>query len=192
MYEWGANPRLARSAVDILRRDGAPGWAEDLDAVINGDPQLLSSIWFGVSGTTAPLRIPAVRDSMSPGPGENFDMDAFLRERNSLYLIGTGTGAGAAGGFLGGLMDSITEHARRTAQRSATQTHAPPAQREKPLRSNRQIRLPPRIGALGATDRPGGAVRHAGPDTQFPPHLARGAITLHVVATQTTGNEVLP
>lgn len=119
VYEWGANPRLGRSAVDILRRDGAPGWAEDLDAVINGDPQLLSSIWFGVSGTTAPLRIPAVRESMSPGPGENFDMDAFLRERNSLYLIGTGTGAGAAGGFLGGLMDSITEHARRTAQRSA-------------------------------------------------------------------------
>lgn len=126
VYEWGANPRLARSAVDILRRDGAAGWAEDLDGVINGDPQLLSSIWFGVSGTTAPLRIPAIREAMSPAPGENFDMDAFLRDRNSLYLIGTGTGAGAAGGFLGGLMDSITEHARRVAQRNAEARLDPP------------------------------------------------------------------
>lgn len=126
VYEWGANPRLARSAVDILRRDGAAGWAEDLDGVINGDPQLLSSIWFGVSGTTAPLRIPAVREAMSPAPGENFDMDGFLSDRNSLYLIGTGTGAGAAGGFLGGLMDSITEHARRVAQRSAEARLDPP------------------------------------------------------------------
>lgn len=126
LYEWGANPRLARAAVDILRHDGSEGWAEDLEGVINGDPQLLSSIWFGVSGTTAPLRIPAVRDAMSPAAHENFDMDAFLRERNSLYLIGTGTGAGAAGGFLGGLMDSITEHARRVAQRNEGARLDPP------------------------------------------------------------------
>jgi type IV secretion system protein VirD4 len=126
LYEWGANPRLARSAVDILRADGAPGWAEDLDGVLSGDPKLLSSTWFGVSATLAPLRIPSVRDAMSPSAGENFDMDDFLAGQNSLYLIGTGTGAGAAGGFLGGLMDSITEHARRVAQRQAEARLDPP------------------------------------------------------------------
>lgn len=126
LYEWGANPRLARTAVDILRRDGAPGWAEDLDGVLNGDPKLLSSTWFGVSATMAPLRIPTVRDAMSPAAGENFDMDGFLADRNSLYLIGTGTGAGAAGGFLGGLMDSVTEHARRVAQRQPEARLDPP------------------------------------------------------------------
>jgi len=126
LYDWGSNPRLAKQAVDILRQDGTPGWAEDLAGVVEGDPQLLSSIWFGVSGTTSPLRIPSVREAMSPRTGENFDMDAFLQERNSLYLIGTGTGAGAAGGFLGGLMDSITEHARRVAQRNEGARLDPP------------------------------------------------------------------
>jgi len=126
LYEWGANPAMARTAVDILRQDGSPGWAEDLDAVINGDPQLLSSIWFGVASATAPLRIPTVRDAMIPRRGDDFDVDAFVRERNTLYLLGTGTGAGAAGGFLSALMDGVTEYARKAAQRQPEGRLDPP------------------------------------------------------------------
>lgn len=125
---WGSNPHLAREAVDILRSHpkAAPGWGEDIDAIINGSPELLSSSWFGVSGATAPLMIPTVREAMMPTSGEAFDVDRFLSGRNTLYLIGTGSGAGAAGGFLGALMDDITEHARRRALRMPGSRLDPP------------------------------------------------------------------
>lgn len=123
---WGANPKLAKEAVNLLRIDGTPGWAEDLDGIINGSPELLSSSWFGVSGATAPLMIPTVRDAMSPTGDDEFDVERFLEGRNTLYLIGTGAGAGAAGGFLGALMDDITEFARKKALRSAGSRIDPP------------------------------------------------------------------
>lgn len=123
---WGANPKLAKEAVNLLRIEGAQGWAEDLDGIINGSPELLSSSWFGVSGATAPLMIPTVRESMSPTDDDEFDIERFLEGRNTLYLIGTGAGAGAAGGFLGALMDDITEFARKKALRSEGSRIDPP------------------------------------------------------------------
>jgi hypothetical protein len=33
---WGSNPKLALEAVEVLRNDGAPGWGDDLVAIING------------------------------------------------------------------------------------------------------------------------------------------------------------
>ena len=115
LYHWGSNPGLARGAVDVLRSDGTPGWADDLDAVINGDEKLLSSSWFGVAGAVRPLSIPAIRETLSPRPGEAFDAEEFLNGANTLYLIGSGAGAGSMGGFLGALLDDIVETARRKA-----------------------------------------------------------------------------
>lgn len=115
LARWGSNPRLALEAVSVLSNQGTPGWAEDLDAIINGDEKLLASSWFGVSGAVRPLAIPAIRRAMTPGPGEQFDPDRFLTGSNSLYLIGTGAGAGSVGGFLGAVLDDIVETARRKA-----------------------------------------------------------------------------
>ncbi|MFF2050331.1 type IV secretory system conjugative DNA transfer family protein [Leifsonia sp. NPDC058194] len=112
---WGSNPRLALEAVNVLTNHGTPGWAEDLDAIINGDEKLLASSWFGVSGAVRPLAIPAIRKAMTPGPGEQFDPDQFLTGSNSLYLVGTGAGGGSVGGFLGAVLDDIVETARRKA-----------------------------------------------------------------------------
>ncbi|WP_345763376.1 type IV secretory system conjugative DNA transfer family protein [Diaminobutyricibacter sp. McL0608] len=115
LARWGSNPRLALEAVSVLSNQGTPGWAEDLDAIINGDEKLLASSWFGVSGAIRPLAIPAIRKAMTPGPGEQFDPDQFLTGSNSLYLVGTGAGAGSVGGFLGAVLDDIVETARRKA-----------------------------------------------------------------------------
>jgi type IV secretory pathway TraG/TraD family ATPase VirD4 len=115
LARWGSNPRLALEAVSVLSGQGTPGWAEDLDAIINGDEKLLASSWFGVSGAVRPLAIPAIRRAMTPGPGERFDADRFLEAPNSLYLVGTGAGAGSVGGFLGAVLDDVVETARRKA-----------------------------------------------------------------------------
>ncbi|QAV70037.1 hypothetical protein ESZ53_06065 [Salinibacterium sp. UTAS2018] len=115
LYHWGSNPGLARGAVDILRTDGAPGWAESLNGVLGGDPKLLSSSWFGVAAAVRPLGIPSLREALSPKRGENFDADEFLSGENTLYLIGSSGGSGAMGGFLGALLDDVVETARRKA-----------------------------------------------------------------------------
>jgi len=116
LARWGGNPELAREAVDILEQAGPPGWSTSLDAVLGGDEKLLANKWFGVSGAVAPLRIPQIAEAMTPLPGEDvFDPIDFLSGRNTLYLIGTRSGAGSAGGYLAALMDDIVEQARRRA-----------------------------------------------------------------------------
>ncbi|TQK17742.1 type IV secretory system conjugative DNA transfer VirD4/TraG family protein [Microbacterium sp. SLBN-154] len=113
LYSWGNSPTLARDAIDYLRDGGAPGWADSLEATIAGDDKLVSSIWFGVSGAVAPLAVPQIRDALMPRPGDPvFDAREFLQASNTLYLIGSSSGASAMGGFLGAIVDDIVEVAR--------------------------------------------------------------------------------
>ncbi|GEK86611.1 type IV secretory system conjugative DNA transfer family protein [Microbacterium aerolatum] len=113
IYDWGSSPALARTAVDVLRSDGAPGWGDNLEATISGDEKLVSSIWFGVQGAVAPLAVPQIRAALMPGRGDPvFDPKEFLDAANTLYLIGSSSGASAMGGFLGALLDDIVEVAR--------------------------------------------------------------------------------
>ncbi len=115
LYMWGSNPARAREAIDILQSEGTPGWSAELEALVDGDQKLLASSWFGVTSAVRPLSIPSIRDAMSPRPGEGLDPEQFLAGENTLYLIGTGSGAGAVGGFLGAVLDDIVEVARKKA-----------------------------------------------------------------------------
>jgi type IV secretory pathway TraG/TraD family ATPase VirD4 len=116
LYQWGSTPPLARTAVEILRSDGAPGWGDGLESLLVGDEKLLSSTWFGVQAAVAPLAIPQIREALQPSPGDQtFEPEAFLTGRNTLYLLGSGAGAGAMGGFLSAILDDIVEVARRKA-----------------------------------------------------------------------------
>lgn len=127
IYEWGSSPSLARSAVDALRANGTPGWADSLEATISGDEKLLSSIWFGVQGAVAPLAVPQIRETLMPRAGDPaFDPQEFLAGQNTLYLIGSASGAAAMGGFLGALLDDIVDVARKKALASeGSRLHLP-------------------------------------------------------------------
>jgi len=116
LYNWGSTPGMARAAVDILRVDGTPGWGDGLESILDGDPKLLSSQWFGVQSAVAPLAIPQIRETLSPGPYDVvFDPQEFLAGENTLYLLGSSSGATAMGGFLSAMLDDIVEVARRKA-----------------------------------------------------------------------------
>ena len=116
LYDWGTSPAQTRAAVDILKTDGTPGWGDSLDATISADEKLVSSIWFGVQGAVAPLAVPQIRDALLPRPGDPvFDPREFLDAANTLYLIGSSSGASAMGGWLGAVLDDIVEVARTTA-----------------------------------------------------------------------------
>jgi type IV secretion system protein VirD4 len=120
LYLWGTAPVTASAAQKILLEhpDAAFGWGQSLKSILSGDPKMLGSRWFGVEGALAGLAVPLVRETLKPAtPEEELVPAKFLRDRGTLYLIGTKSGGGAMAPFLIAMMDEITETARELAIR---------------------------------------------------------------------------
>ncbi|WP_083460445.1 TraM recognition domain-containing protein [Jiangella muralis] len=128
VYHWALNPATAADAVRILRTapHAADGWADSLDAMINADPRTRDSIWHGVRLAFAALADPRALDAVTPRSGEIFDPAAFLRERGTLYLLATGSGAGNSAPLVTAFIEDITETARTLAARSPGARLDPP------------------------------------------------------------------
>ncbi|WP_434619716.1 type IV secretory system conjugative DNA transfer family protein [Arthrobacter sp. A5] len=114
---WSSSPVLAKEALEILGRpEAALGWQADLMGIIEDDPRNTSNSWIGVTAAVAPLSSPKVLAALDPhGEAEQFDPKAFIRQRGTLYLIGTKSGAAAAGPYLSALVDDIDYAAREMA-----------------------------------------------------------------------------
>lgn len=126
---WGSNLPEAREAVKILKEhpNAAPGWALSLEGVINEDPKMRGNKAFGVANAVKGLAVPNVRAAMKPmSEAETFDIDNFLENNGTLYIIGTKTGGSSAGPFLIAMMDAITEHARQKAAKKKGNRLDPP------------------------------------------------------------------
>ncbi|RPF21436.1 type IV secretory system conjugative DNA transfer VirD4/TraG family protein [Myceligenerans xiligouense] len=128
LYLWSLSPAAAQDAVAILRAHpaAAHGWGDGLDGMINGDPRTRDSLWMGVGQALACLADPAVLAAVSPDPNEVFNPETFLRERGTLYLLATGSGASASSALVAALIEDLTETARRLAARSPGQRLDPP------------------------------------------------------------------
>lgn len=114
---WSSSPVLAKEALEYLGRpEAALGWQADLLGIIDDDPRNTSNSWIGVSAAVAPLSSPKVLAALDPhGEAEQFDPKEFIRQRGTLYLIGTKSGAAAAGPYLSALIDDIDSAAREMA-----------------------------------------------------------------------------
>lgn len=129
LMRWGNNPAEAKEAVRILAEHpkAALNWNLVLKGIIDGDPKLLQNKWFGVEGAVKGLSVPEVRDVLRPGPFEEvLDIDKFLNECGTLYIVGTKTGGSSAGPFLIAMMDAITERARELAAKRPGNRLDPP------------------------------------------------------------------
>ncbi|WP_405065041.1 TraM recognition domain-containing protein [Kribbella sp. NBC_01510] len=129
LYRWGLEPASAIEAVTILNRsnDAAEGWGDTLDGIVRMDGRTRDAIWAGVRSALSALADPAVRRSFDPPPGEGLEPDRFIRERGTIYLLGTGAGASATSAFIAALLEDITESARQLA------AHNPGGRLEPPL-----------------------------------------------------------
>lgn len=114
---WSSSPVLAREALEVLSRPGAAlGWQADLMGILEDDPRNTSNSWIGVSAAVTPLSSPRVLAALDPqDESEEFDPKVFIRDRGTLYLIGTRAGAAAAGPYLSALIDDIDNAAREMA-----------------------------------------------------------------------------
>lgn len=132
LMRWGNAPAEAKSAVAILKEAeargvAAVGWAASLESEIDGDPRMRGNKWFGVSNAVSGLAVDSVRDALNPrSHRETFDIDQFIRESGTLYILGTKSGGSSAGPFLVAMMDAITERARQIAAKSVGNRLDPP------------------------------------------------------------------
>ena len=120
LYRWSLSAPQAREAVSILAtHPGAAGsWHQALEAILSADQRQRDSIWAMVTIAFASLADPQVLDAVSPGPGEQFDPERFLRERGTVFVLGTSSGASATAGLVGAFVEDVAEAARRLAAAS--------------------------------------------------------------------------
>mgnify|MGYP001062778198 CR=1 FL=1 len=128
LFRWTLDPTAAADAVAILAGTprAATGWAESLQAMIDSDPRTRDSIWQGVSLALGSLADPRVLDAVSPRGGESFDPETFIRDKGTLFLLATGTGAGASAALVAALVEDLIETARHLAARSPGARLDPP------------------------------------------------------------------
>ncbi|MGP5390315.1 type IV secretory system conjugative DNA transfer family protein [Glutamicibacter arilaitensis] len=128
LFRWTLDPTAASEAVAILNNssEAAEGWAESLESMIDADPRTRDSIWQGVSLSLSALADPRVLDAVSPGPGEDFDPEKFIRNKGTLFLLATGAGAGASAALVAAFVEDLIETARRLAARSPGARLDPP------------------------------------------------------------------
>lgn len=128
LFRWTLDPSAAADAVAILtvNPNAAVGWAEGLQAMIDSDPRTRDSIWQGVSLALAALADPRVLDAVSPREGEDFDPEAFLRAKGTLYLLATGAGANNSAALVAAFVEDVVEAARRIAATSPGARLDPP------------------------------------------------------------------
>ena len=128
LFRWTLDPAAAADAVAILTASprAAVGWADSLQAMIDSDPRTRDSIWQGVSLALAALADPRVLDAVNPREGEDFDPEAFLRAKGTLYLLATGAGANNSAALVAAFVEDLVEAARRIAARSPGARLDPP------------------------------------------------------------------
>lgn len=129
LMQWGTNPAEAKEAVNILAEHprAAKGWHLSLQGIIDGDPKLLQNKWFGVEGAVKGLVVPEVREVMKPDSAEEtFNIDEFIEQCGTLYIIGTKAGGSSAGPFLTAMMDAITQRGREIAAKRKGNRLDPP------------------------------------------------------------------
>ena len=128
LYRWSLSAAHAREAVMILATHplAALSWHQGLEAIVGADQKQRDSVWAMVAIAFASLADPRVLDAVSPGPGEQFDPEAFLRQCGTVFLVGTSTGASATAGLVGAFVEDVAEAARRLAAASPGARIDPP------------------------------------------------------------------
>ncbi|MEV7840559.1 TraM recognition domain-containing protein [Streptomyces albidoflavus] len=87
VYAWSQN-RSDQTAANLLHAHGATEWANLLvqrQTVVQGTGD---GIFTTLSTALAWMANPRVAETVTPGPGEHFDAETFLRNRGTLYMIG--------------------------------------------------------------------------------------------------------
>lgn len=98
--------------------EAAPGWAEELANQIGADARTRDQIWTGVRRAFDCLADPRVLEACSPPAGVEFDAEAFIRGRGTLYLVGSADAQLSIAPLITALIEDLVATARQLAARS--------------------------------------------------------------------------
>jgi len=111
----------------LARAPGAaPGVAEMLDNIYRSPAETRSNMWTTVLTAVAPLLSDAARDVFCPPPGDGVDLDAFLQQSGTMYLIVDEKQAGDLAPLISAFVDELTIVARRLGDRTPAGRMDPP------------------------------------------------------------------
>lgn len=116
VVSWSSRP-ADPTPVAILReaRGAAEGWAERLAAEAGSDPRRRDSVWSGVGRSLDCLAHPRVLAACSPPPERAFDASEFLRDKGTIYLVGSSGAQLSVAPIVTALVEDLAETARRLA-----------------------------------------------------------------------------
>ncbi|WP_084682691.1 type IV secretory system conjugative DNA transfer family protein [Actinomyces israelii] len=127
LARWASRPSNAQEAVSILADHprAAIGWADQLAGALNGDERTVNNVWATVrTCVSEPLMDPAVREAISPAPGEELDIADFIRRRGTLYIVGDATATSAP--LVAAMVEDIYATVNRLANSSEGNRLTPP------------------------------------------------------------------
>lgn len=132
LYQWTKSSEAAKDAVQILREYGSTlGWERGLEASLNQPAEQLAHEWFGVASSLSPVDVPSARHLFEAADDDElFDIDRFLEENGTLYLISplqpAGRKSAGLGVMMGLLLDAIADAAHRKAMQAEGERLDPP------------------------------------------------------------------
>jgi hypothetical protein len=132
VQRWSASNSAAGEAVRILRTDteAASGWSGELESVLHAHAERRDAAQALIRQTLEPLNAVHIRDACNPPRSGGLDVESFLAERGTLYVVGERiedprTHLGAMP-LLTALVSSVVEHGRRMAAMSSAGRLDPP------------------------------------------------------------------
>lgn len=132
LYQWTKSAEAAKDAVQVMREHNSPlKWDRGLEATLNQPADELAHEWFGVASSLAPVDVPETRELFDVSKGEDsFDIDRFLDENGTLFLISplqpAGKKSAGIGVMMALLLDAIADAAHRKAMQAPNERLDPP------------------------------------------------------------------
>ncbi|MDF3292715.1 type IV secretory system conjugative DNA transfer family protein [Streptomyces silvisoli] len=131
LHRWASGSGAA-DPVRILRtaRDAASGWSGDLEATLHAHPERRDTAQGLIQQALSGLNSIHIRDACNPGRADGLDLESFVNERGTLYVVGEPRedprAHPGAMPLLTALVSSVVEHGRRMAAGSSPGRLDPP------------------------------------------------------------------
>ena len=127
VMRWARNPK-AEEPITILNEHpgAADGWGDELAEQKAAPPNQVGSVWAGVRRAFDSLADPRVARACSPLPGEGFSPEEFIRNGDTLYLLGSNKATLSVAPLVVALIEDIVEAGRRLAADSPGERMALP------------------------------------------------------------------
>lgn len=132
VHRWAAGGAAGGEAVRILRtaHRAASGWSGELESVLHAHPDRRDTARALIHRALECLDSVHIRDACNPGRNGALDLESFLSERGTIYVVGEAIedprARPGAMPLLTALVSCVVEHGRRMAERSSSGRLDPP------------------------------------------------------------------